>query len=299
LNTAKEGSSLYYSLLWTDESARQRLLNRLNLINTLSTTLEDVQEPEIAEQKIHWWHEEIHRMIAGEARHPDCQLCQVELNGVDAAQAPCLAILSAASTLRFTPPATDADAQALIIQNFTARLALQAHSLSQSAEDLDVESHSKAAALALGKHEQLSRLPSLIHRGLPVFSDETYQQYNIQAADLAAHIRVAPASTDPEADNIPASPASLNQIPVVIEKTGRTALLSFAIADAHEQLLKVTGDVSVADQYRKAPYLPIWRLLVLREKQLALWQRNQPDLLRERDTLTPIKKLYTAWRNKR
>lgn len=299
MSTINEGSSLHYSLLWIDEQTRQRFISRLGLIKALSTTLDEVQEPQVAEQKIHWWHEEIQRLLAGEARHPECKLCQPALESVAAAQAPCLAILSAASTQRFTPPATIAESELLITQSFTARLALLAHALSESADDLNVDSHSKCAALALGKHEQLIRLPSLIHRGLPVFSDEAYKAFDVQASDLAAHIRIAPASTDATADNVQANSPSLKQIPIVVEKSGRQALLRSAIADTHEQLANAVDDAPVANRYRKAPYLPIWRLLVLREKQMALWQRKQPDLLREITTLTPIVKLYTAWRHKR
>lgn len=264
-------------------------MHRLGLIRALSTTLEDVQEPHVAEQKIHWWHEEIQRLLTGVARHPDFQPCQSELASVAAAQAPCLAILSAASTQRFTPPATKAEADLLITQSFTARQALLAHALSESADDLDIDTHSDDAALALGKHEQLSRLPSLIHRGLPVFSDETYKEFNIQASDLAEHIRVASSS----------SSTSLKQIPIVVEKPGRQALLKAAISATHDQLRNALSNDDVVNRYKQKPYLPIWRLLVLREKQLALWQRTPPDLLRERTTLTPLAKLYTAWRNKR
>lgn len=299
MTTVKEGSSLHYSLLWTDESARQRFINRLGLIKALSTTLEEVCEPEVAEQKIHWWHEEIQRLLAGEARHPACKPCQSALSGVAAAQAPCLAIISAASTLRFTPPTTNAESDLLITQSFTARLALLAHALSDFVDDLDIESHSTCAALALGKQEQLIRLPLLIHRGLPVFSDEAYKMFDIQASDLAAHIRVAPEKTDPAADDVHIKSSPLKRIPIVVEKPGRQALISSAIADSHEQLIKAVNNVPVTNRYRESPYLPIWRLLVLREKQLALWQHKQPDLLREITTLTPIVKLYTAWRHKR
>ena len=61
----REGSSLYYSLLWTDDAVRERLLARLSLVHTLLTTLEEVQEPEVAERKVHWWHEELERLGRG------------------------------------------------------------------------------------------------------------------------------------------------------------------------------------------------------------------------------------------
>ncbi|MFK7855734.1 MAG: squalene/phytoene synthase family protein [Granulosicoccus sp.] len=295
----REGSSLYYSLLWTKEPVRQRFVNRLGLIQALGTTLEDVQEPHVAEQKIHWWHEEIQRLLSGDARHPQLKLCQKELTAVPAAQAPCLAVLSAASTQRFTPPATEAEADEQNIKSFTARLALVTHALSDSTEDLDPKSQSESMGLALSKYEQLLRLPSLIHRGLAVFSEQTYAQSGLKAADLAAHIRVSESSVNTK-DSEDATPSpSLNNIPIVVENTAIQLFLKQAIDDAHTQLNQCLRDSAISNRYRKKPYLPLWRLIVLREKQLALWHRKQPDLLREKTTLTPISKLYVAWRHKR
>jgi len=114
MNT-ETGSSLYYSLLWTDESARARYVNRLHLIQALNSTLDDVQDPQVAQKKIHWWHEEIERMISTEARHPATKACQSDIpHDKEAAlelhtlvSSACLAILSSVSNVRYTPPATD------------------------------------------------------------------------------------------------------------------------------------------------------------------------------------------------
>ena len=57
--TLEAGSSLYYSLLWTDDAVKERFVQRLNLIQSLNSTLDDVQDPEVAQKKIHWWHEEL------------------------------------------------------------------------------------------------------------------------------------------------------------------------------------------------------------------------------------------------
>lgn len=278
---------------------RQRFINRLGLVHALGTTLEDVQEPQVAEQKIHWWHEEIQRLLTGKARHPQFKLCQSELTAVSAAQAPCLAILSATSTQRFTPAATEAEADETNSKSFVARLALLTHALSESTEDLDLNSQSKSLGLALGKYEQLLRLPSLIHRGLAVFSEQTYAQSGLKPADLAAHIRVSDSLVKTVDGKEATPPPSLNNIPIVVENPAIQLFLKQAIDDAYTQLSQCLHDSSIRKRYRKTPYLPLWRLIALREKQLALWHRKQPDLLRERTTLTPISKLYIAWRHKR
>lgn len=302
----REGSSLYYSLLWTQPAMRQRFMERLYLIQSLSTTLEEVQEPQVAEHKIHWWHEELQRLIDGTARHPATQAAQTSLAGNQVAMDTCLQILTAASTARFTPPANDADANSLMEQSYSARLALLAHALTEDDTELNPQHHSPALARSLGKHEQLSRLPLLLHRGQAVFSDEMYQRFNIRPTDLASHIRTRKEpdlqdevhGNEPQGDS-PARSSTLDAIAVVVDNPARQALLNAAIADAHQEISQALKDPASRQHYRRPRMMPLWRLSILRERQLALWQRNPPDLLRERSTLTPVHKLFWAWRHRR
>lgn len=300
----RDGSSLYYSLLWTEQDRRQRFLARLSLVTSLSRTLEDVQEPTVAEQKIHWWHEELERLHAGNARHPATKGCQADLQHLDTAHAVCLELLSAVSNERFTPPATDADVAALVTKNVKARLALLSHALSAQESDLNTASHPDEAALGFALHEQLTRLPSLIHRGLPVFSSETYEKFGIKPSDLAKHIKVAPVHSENMYENndqraLNDAPPTLKHIPIAIEAPGRAAMLEYVIETAQRCVTQAMSSETVRRRYRTPHLLPIWRLLVLRKYQLNLWQRRKPDLLRERLTMTPISKFYRAWRHRR
>ena len=303
----REGSSLHYSLLWTDSSAKTRFIDRLALIKALTTTLDDVQETQVAQKKIHWWHEELQRLFDGNARHPATQLNQTELQGEALAQTACLEIISVASTQRFTAAETIAAGESELIRSFKARLALLAHALSGSKSDLDTGTHLDVVARAFGLHDQLIRLPGLIHRGQPVFSDELYQQFRTRPHELAAHIRVAESAKHPgqqtgaKANH---SQTALNNIPIVIEKSAkeipaRQQLLAYAIGQCHTALSLATNDAACAKRYRQRSTLPLWRLLILRKHQLDLWQKQQPDLLRERTTLTPLVKLFRAWQHRR
>lgn len=288
----RPGSSLYYSLLWIEPDQRQRLINRLSLITALTRTLDDVQEPTVAEQKIHWWHEELDRMHSGAARHPAVQACQRELANNKSGQNACLQILSAVSTLRFTPAATETEAKTLITNDYQPRLALLSHALTQRGSELVIDSHPEITALTFGLHEQLSRLPKLIHRGLPVFSNEVYKKFNTSPHELAKHVRVAADANHPD-------PGSLSSIPINVESPGRSALINFAIDQARSTADEAVSSNSVGQRYRKADLLPVWRLLILRQQQLKLWQKRKPDLLRQRITLTPIAKFYRAWLHRR
>ena len=296
----REGSSLYYSLLWTETSAKRRFGERLALLKAMATTLDDVQEPQVAEKKIHWWHEELQRLTDGVARHPATRQNQKALAGLASAQSACLEIVSVASTQRFTPPATTADRDEALTRSFLARLALLSHALSDDENDLDPASHSASAALAFAQHDQLARLPMLIHRGLPVFSDELYKAFNVRPVDLAEHIRVAPGAENADASLTSQAPTpALKSIPIVTEKSGRQQLIAHAIKRNHTVFVQAMNDPHTSQRYRKPPLLPLWRLLVLRKSQLDLWTGQPPDLLRERTALTPLAKFWYAWRNKR
>ena len=303
----KEGSSLYYSLLWTPADAKDRFQHRLALISALATTLDDVYEPQVAEKKIHWWHEELQRLHDGNARHPALQANQKHLKANAQAQAACLEIVSVAASQRFSTAETIDTADADLVRSFRARLALLSHALSGgdssgSDEALDLATHPDSAALALALHEQLTRLPNLIHRGLPVFSDELYKQFDVRPNDLAEHIRVASAGqSDSESkSSAPGDSApTLKSIPIVSEKPGRAKLISHAIERSHSTISGALNDDEVIRRYRQPALIPLWRLLVLRKHQLALWQKREPDLLRERLTLTPLVKLFRAWQNKK
>ncbi len=303
----RDGSSLYYSLLWTESPIRQRFAQRLTLIKALATTLDDVQEPQVAEKKIHWWHEELQRLTDGSARHPATQQNQEHLLGLEKAQTACLDIVSVAATQRFTPASTNEENDANIVKSYRARLALLAHALSNVENDLEADSHTHLAALGFGQYEQLVRLPNLIHRGLPVFSDELYKQFGIRPNDLAELIRIdASASHNSAASDETSAPAAqpaagsrLAGITVSVDKPGRRQLLAYVIASNQSTLGKAVSDKLTTQRYRTQPLLPIWRLLVLRKHQLDLWSKHQPNLLRERTTLTPLAKLFRAWQNRR
>ena len=301
MTNLESGSSLYYSLLWTEAASKERFVQRLNLVQALNGTLDDVQDPEVAHQKIHWWHEELERMINGEARHPATKACQNSLSlaatgatqtGTNPTLIACLAVLSSVSDVRFTPPASIEDRDRQLVKNYSARLALLSHALSKDINDLDIESHPAIAAEGLAKHEQLLKLPALLHRGHAVFSDDNYKSHGITPSDLAKDIRVAE-STEPSTNE----PSMI--IPIVEEKPGKQSLVKAAIEDTHATLLKATLHPEVSKRYRHASLLPLWRLIVLRRKQLELWERKQPNLLREHMTLTPLTKFFHAWRNRR
>ena len=300
----REGSSLYYSLLWTEASVRERFLTRLALVRTLLATLEEVQERAVAERKVHWWHEELERLRLGAPRHPRTLACAASLGGVDGGEGACLELLAVAADTRYSPAASEAELRARLERGGQAALALLAHALSGEAPDLDGSADVRHPTLAhgLGLHATLAALPRLLHRGQAVFSDERYARHSLAPADLARHVRRQEdaAAREPSAAPATAPGAALGAIPVVVDTSAaRRALIAETVDEADETLRAALADAAYRRVYRRAELAPIARLAVLRARQLALWRDTRPDLLRERTTHTPLRKLYVAWRHRR
>lgn len=280
----KEGSSLYYSLLFAQHEARARVLPTLQLIRTISTTLYEVSEPTIAEKKIHWWHEELARMAKRSARHPACVAVQDYLHRPDAVNA-CLRILSAAASERYSPLATNAELHEMIEADYGARIQLVEKALSvaaQTAEQhvinmrkLDAPSskpdalqNCSAGALGLGQMHRLSTLAQRLQQGYSVFSDEQYAQFKITPEQL------------------------LN------EPTMGAALLNDTVEQAGNLLDQAISDLN-AEKSQTSDSLPMRTMLQLRLAQANLWRKKRPDLLHEYITVTPVRKFFIAYRCKR
>lgn len=303
MTSVRDGSSLYYALLWTEAVARERFINTLPLIAALDTTLDDVREPQVAEQKIHWWHEELERMVNLCARHPLTTAYQqtvIQQRSHTSSKHPaleaCLAILGSAATERFTPATTESETRARQEQNFTGRLALLSHALSHDSDDLVLQSHSRSVAFALARHEQLIRLPYKLHRGHQVFSTETYTRHESGPSQLARLIRRD--RTPVDTDELPQHDQHETHSHDDTVANARS-LLHEAINSTGEAFDAAVSEPASTQRYRHSQLLPLWRLTVLRQNQLRLWQRQQPDLLKERSTLTPLRKFFIAWNNKR
>jgi len=175
----REGSTLYYSLLFLEPKARECVANTLKLVSVISTTLYDVTEPQVAEKKIHWWHEELERLTKRSARHPACVTVQEYLHTPDAAKA-LLNVLSAAATERYTPPATEQSLNDMLISDYAARLSLIELSATHSNP---VQNH-ELTAQALGKMHRLCTFSDRLQHGYSVLSDEYYKQFETAPEQL-------------------------------------------------------------------------------------------------------------------
>lgn len=269
------GSDLYYSLLWTPADGRHRFLARRSLIHAIATTLHDVHDAGVAEQKIHWWHEELERLLKGQARHPSAIACMPTLEGVADASRHLLDVLSVAASIRFEAAATDAIHRERLERDQQARLALLAHALSARPADLATDAFRfPELGFALGLRADLARLPTLLHRGYAVFSDARYARHGLTPEVMAQAIQA------PVGDG------------------GPSALVTEAVEEAHGAITRARAATDYRHAMDQPALLPLVRLHALRAHELGLWRDKQPDLLRERTVATPLRRFFIAWRNR-
>jgi phytoene synthase len=67
---APPGSNLYYSALFHPRQQRRQIFALFAFQQALIDTVIECQDPGVARIKLHWWSEEIERLFANEARHP-------------------------------------------------------------------------------------------------------------------------------------------------------------------------------------------------------------------------------------
>jgi len=302
---ATEGSALYYALLYVEQPVSTRAIETLHFIQTLSTTLHDVSEGQVAEKKIHWWHEELARLSKQQSRHPAGIAVQTYLHHQTSIAAG-LQILSAAASERYTPCATESELTDMILADYRARLALldtaldASHATSANVNEQHgnkpISFHSKtmvqdnsrsatssqkndAIALGLGRFDRLNSLINRLRHGYSVFSDERYQERSLTPEDLLKHAAPDSTLTKDVQDNV-------------------RALLSIAVSDTHSALKSATDSIA-AMRKSEATSLPVQILCQIRYAQVKLWKKRHPNLLNESVTLTPLRKFFIAYRAKR
>jgi 15-cis-phytoene synthase len=67
---ARSGSSFYYSFLFLPEEQRRAITALYAFCREVDDVVDECREPDIARRKLDWWREEIDRLFTGEPTHP-------------------------------------------------------------------------------------------------------------------------------------------------------------------------------------------------------------------------------------
>ena len=299
------GSTSYYALLNCSDAALDNVRCTLDLINSISSVLVNVTEPSVAEQKVHWWHEELARLANGEARHPATKawfqqqslqqpsLVRTDQTRTDQASNEqlrvvkpliplWLVILSCNANERFSNATDDAGFLQRIEDDYSARIKLLAHALEAGEPSALIAPRTDAPVsndivTGLGLCHRLRRFNQLQSGGVMVWPDSLYQQYELQPEHLH----------DPDKKN-----QLLDMLGQITEEAVG------ALTRGLDELSRHSTSLNAASRINDSS-IAFLTAATLRLQQMKMWQRNRPDLLRQYQGLTPFRKSLVTWRTRR
>lgn len=254
------GSSAYYAVRFSPARLRDDLAALIAWHRQLRAILEEVSDPGVARLKLQWWREEVDRTAAGEPRHPLSQL---------------LAPLVVSRGLPVEPFRRIADGvEAEILRHQPADEA----ALTAACEDdqgalfeLLALTHGPADAQTLGTARRLGGFCARVYR--------------IRDSGVLARRGRAPVPGD-RLQAAKLSPHALT------ERTARACLPELLAPSA-------AAARGLLDEVPAAPLPPVLRIrAAILAALLTELESAGLDLADQRIALTPLRKLWIAWRTK-
>ncbi|MBX2825414.1 MAG: squalene/phytoene synthase family protein [Gammaproteobacteria bacterium] len=267
--TPREGSTFYYGLLKTASQQRSDVCALLQFCEVLASVLHEVTEPAVAEQKIHWWHQEIERLQTGDSRHPAATIVYPAVGRYALNPEHFLSILQANNNEKYLNAADEDSFQQRLQIDYGARLALCTAVLTETNSDTPTTwTPVPEWAGAFGTFERLRQLAYLHHRAYPVLPDSDYRGASLEPANLL--------NTDTD---------SVQVVDGLLKARIERAMAQFTTA-----LQQPLPDERI---------IPVYLCARMRLAQLNQWQSKPSALLRQYTSLTPIRKLWICWRMRR
>ncbi len=276
--TAPSGSSLYYSLLYQAPEQRRAIIAVHAFGREIGALVDDCRDDDIALQTLQWWRMEITRAYAGNATHPVCQALQPAITAFELPQMQFLHIIEGherdlwqAAYASFAELEIYCQHVAGALQQLTAKICGF-----QQPETPDY-------ARKLGTAIQLSHILRTIHRdtrhGKIYLPQDEMSQQGVSQKDfiqarygdnmqslLAAHIA--------RADDYFGQ--ALNLLPAQDRAAQRYSLILCAIHRAMLKKLQKKMQTKLQEKLRK----------------------NNLHVLNEQISLSPLHKLWIAWRTR-
>ncbi len=264
---AKSGSSFYYSFLFLPELQRQAIIALYAFCREVDDIVDEAHEPEVARTTLEWWRQEIKRTFKSEASHPVGKALQTAIQNFDLHEEYFMEII---------------DGMAMDLDQFSypefKHLALYCHRAASVVGLLSVEIFGYQDRKTLNYAENLGmalQLTNIIRdvredaeRGRIYLPQDELRQFNVKADDLL----------------------DLKSSPELIE------LLKFQTARARQYYQQAMQALPDSDRYTQRT-----GLIMAAIYQATLDEIEQDDfqVLQHRVSLTPVRKLWIAWRTAR
>lgn len=264
---AKSGSSFYYSFRFLPPLQRQAIIALYAFCREVDDTVDEISDLGVARAKLDWWREEIHATFQKKATHPVGQSLQTALQNFDLHEEYFMEII---------------DGMAMDLEQFSypefKQLALYCHRAASVVGLLSAEIfgyHDRKTlkyAENLGMALQLTNIIRDVRedadRGRIYLPQDELQKFNVDPDDLLA----------------------LKSSPELI------ALLQFQATRAKHYYQQAIQLLPEGDRYTQRTGLI---MAAIYEATLNEIEKDGFQVMQRRVSLTPIRKLWIAWRTAR
>lgn len=264
---AKSGSSFYYSFLFLPKTQQQAIIALYAFCREVDDTVDEITEPEVARSKLEWWRLEIARTFKGQATHPVGQALQTALQHFDLHEEYFIEII---------------DGMVMDLEQFSypefKHLALYCHRVASVVGLLSVEifGYQDRNTLKYAEHLGMAlQLTNIIRdvredaeRGRIYLPQDELKQFNVKSDDLLA----------------------FSTSPTLIE------LLKFQTDRARQYYQQAMQLLPEIDRYSQRTGLI---MAAIYEATLDEIESDGFQVMKHRVSLTPLRKLWIAWRTTR
>jgi len=264
---ARSGSSLYYSLLFLPPEQRQATIALYAFCREVGDVVDHCREPAVANHKLQWWRDELQRTFQDNPYHPVARALQPTIRRHDLAIEQFEEVIDGIqmdldydSYPSFSELSLYCYRAAGVVGVMTAEIF--------GYEDRDTIRYARDLGLALKLTHIIRDVGEDVRRGRVYLPLDELQRFGVSPGDL-----------------------TLAETPERVRE-----LLAFQARRAHDYYDRALAHLPDADRYRQRGGLimaSIYRTL------LTEIERDQLRVLEHRTSLTPLRKLWIAWRTAR
>lgn len=262
---AKSGSSFYYAFLFLPEQRRRAITALYAFCREVDDVVDECSDPSVARSKLAWWRREVSQMVAGNPSHPVTQALEPHLQAFGITEAQLLAVIDGMEMDLSQTRYLDWPG----LQNYCWHVAGVVGEMSASIfgyQNKDTQIYAQKLGLAFQLTNIIRDVGDDARRGRIYLPISDLQKFNVKASDIL-NGNHGPAFED---------------------------LMKFEAQRARTLYREAANHLHESDRRQQRPGLMMAAIYatLLDEIEHEKWQ-----VLDRRIALTPLRKLWLAWRN--
>jgi phytoene synthase len=261
---AASGSSFYYSFLFLPPPRRRAITALYAYCREVDDVVDEMQEPSVAQAKLAWWAGEVERLYAGEPQHPVTRALAPHLGTFDIRRDSLLLVLEGMAMDLRQNRYLDFATLARYCHNVAGVVGELSAGIFGATEPQTLE-YARKLGLALQLTNIIRDVGEDARRGRLYLPLDELQRHGVKAADLLAGRYV----------------------------DGYLPLMQFQTQRARDVYAEALAALPAADRRAQRPGLIMGAIYATLLDEI---EREGFRVLHQRVALTPLRKLWIAWR---